>query len=389
MASAISKSKYNINDNCNSNKKLLTSVPLNLYISRKNLCNFEPLSLCLFQAKTYLYKMVLVTGGTGLVGSHLLLHLIENGENVRAIYRSQNNIEKTKSVFELYKKTELFEKIEWLEADILDIPSLEIAFNGIEYVYHCAALISFDPKDEEALRKTNIEGTANIVNFSIAREIKKFCFVSSIAALGDLAAHETYITEETDWNPEKPHSDYAISKYGAEMEVWRGHQEGLDVIIINPGVILGPIPKEKSKQQGSSELYAKVANGLSFYTLGNTGFISVDDVVKTALQLMKSDIRNERFTLIADNIVFKDILNTIADALNVKRPHRHAKPALMNFLWIADGIFSTLFFQKRRLTKATAKASYSKNLYSNEKIKTALGTVFLDVHEYVKNISKL
>ena len=332
--------------------------------------------------------MVLVTGGTGLVGAHLLLHLIENGENVRAIYRNRKNIQKTKSVFELYKKGNLFEKINWLEADILDVPSLETAFINIDYVYHSAALISFDPKEEDQLRKANIEGTANMVNFSIAKEIKKFCFVSSIAALGDIAPHETYITEETDWNPEKPHSDYAISKYGAEMEVWRGLQEGLDVIIINPGVILGPVSITKIFKQGSSELYQKVANGLSFYTLGSTGFISVDDVVRIAGELMKSDIKNERFTLIADNIVFRDILNTIADTLKVKRPNKHAKPILMNFLWMADLVFSTLFFQKRRLTKATAKASYSKNLYTNEKIKTALGTVFLDVHQYIRDSSK-
>jgi len=333
--------------------------------------------------------MVLVTGGTGLVGAHLLLHLIENGENVRAIYRNPDAVQKTKSVFELYKKADAFEKIDWVEADILDIPSLEIAFTGIEYVYHCAALISFDPKDEEKLRKTNIEGTANMVNFAIAKGIKKFCFVSSIAALGDLASHETYITEETDWNPEKPHSDYAISKYGAEMEVWRALQEGLDVIILNPGVILGPIPKSKNNVQGSAELYTKVGNGLSFYTLGSTGFITVDDVAKIAYELMKSDIKNERFTLIADNLVFRNILNTIADTLKVKRPHIHAASLFMNFLWMADWLFSTLFFQKRRITKATAKATYSKNLYSNEKIKTALGTVFSDVHQYIKEVSKL
>lgn len=333
--------------------------------------------------------MVLVTGGTGLVGAHLLLHLIQNGENVRAIYRSQNNIQKTKSVFELYKKGDLFEQINWLEADILDVPSLELAFIGIEYVYHCAALISFDPKDEDALRKTNIEGTANMVNFALAKGVKKFCYVSSIAALGDLQPHETYITEETDWNPEKPHSDYAISKYGAEMEAWRGVQEGLDVIIINPGVILAPVSTKSIFEYGSNELYTKVSKGLSFYTLGNTGFIAINDVVKIAFELMKSDIKNERFTLIADNFIFRDILNTIADALKVKKPTIHAKPIFMNFLCIADGIVSTLFFQKRSLTKATAKASYSKNLYSNKKIKTALGTVFLDVNQYINEASKL
>lgn len=328
--------------------------------------------------------MVLVTGGTGLVGAHLLLHLIENGENVRAIYRTENSIEKTKSVFDFYKKSDLFEKINWLEADILDVPSLEDAFIDITQVYHCAALISFDPKDEEKLRKTNIEGTANMVNFSIAKEIEKFCFISSIAALGDIAPHETYITEETDWNPEKPHSDYAISKYGAEMEVWRGQQEGLKVIIVNPGVILGPPQMMTIFEQGSSEIYQKVSKGLSFYTLGSTGFITVDDVAKTTFELMKSDIQNERFTLIADNIVFRDILNTVADALKVKKPHIHAKPFFMNMLWTADALFSTLFFRKRSITKATAKASYSKNLYSNEKIKTVLRTVFTDVHHYIK-----
>ncbi|MFD1601187.1 NAD-dependent epimerase/dehydratase family protein [Flavobacterium artemisiae] len=331
--------------------------------------------------------MVLVTGGTGLVGAHLLLHLIENGENVKAIYRSKNNIHKTKSVFELYQKKALFEKINWIEADILDVPSLEDVFTGITQVYHCAALISFDPKDEEALRKTNIEGTANMVNFSLANNIQKFCFVSSIAALGDLAPHEKEITEETDWNPEKHHSDYAISKYGAEMEVWRGQQEGLDVIIVNPGVILGPPKLTPVFEQGSNEIYKKVSNGLSFYTLGSTGFVTIDDVVKITSELMKSEIKNERFTLIAENIIFKEILHTIADALKAKRATIHAKPVFMHFLWMADWLFSNLFFRRRSVTKATAKASYSKNLYSNEKIKTALGTVFSDVHHYIKSSS--
>ena len=333
--------------------------------------------------------MILVTGGTGLVGAHLLLHLIENGDNVRAIYRNKKKIEKAKSVFDLYKKSHLFESIQWIEADILDVPSLENAFIDIEYVYHCAALISFDPKDEDLVRKTNIEGTANIVNFCIAKQVKKLCFVSSIAALGDLASHETIITEEIEWNPEKPHSDYAISKYGAEMEVWRGWQEDLDVVIINPGVIMGPIPKSKFNEQGSAELYTKVANGLSFYTLGSTGFVTVDDVVRIAVTLMKSEIKNERFTLISDNIVFRDVLNTIADALKVKRPANHASPLLMKIIWKIDWFLSTFFLKKRQITKATAKSSYTKDIYSNEKIKTALKTEFKNVHEYIKEVSTL
>ena len=184
--------------------------------------------------------MILVTGATGLVGSHLLLHLLQNGEEVRALYRNQENIQKTKALFQWKNQSDLFEKINWFQGCITEIPSLEIAFQDIDYVYHCAAVISFNPNDEEILRKANIEGTANIVNFCLAKNIKKLCYVSSIAALGDLQEHENIITEETEWNPEKPHSDYAITKYGAEMEVWRGQEEGLDSIVVNPGVILGP-----------------------------------------------------------------------------------------------------------------------------------------------------
>jgi nucleoside-diphosphate-sugar epimerase len=337
------------------------------------------------QQKNYLYQMILVTGGTGLVGAHLLLHLVEQGENVRAIYRTTTSIEKTKNVFSLYQKLHLFETIEWIEADILDIPSLEIAFQNIEFVYHCAALISFDPKDEDAIRKTNIEGTANIVTFCLAYNIKKMLFVSSIAALGDPTSAETTISENTEWNPEKPHSDYAISKHGAEMEVWRGQQEGLNVLIVNPGIIVGP----GFPEQGSGALFSAVAKGLSFYTRGTTGFIAVTDVVETSAQLMKSEIKNERFTLIENNYSFQEILNCIADSIQMKRAQWHATPFLMNVFWRIDWFLSTFFFQKSKLSRASAKASYSKSNYDNSKIKADLNTNFKSVKEYIKTITSL
>lgn len=329
--------------------------------------------------------MVLVTGGTGLVGAHLALHLIENGETVRAIYRNPENIQKTKALFSLYKKESLFEKIEWVSADIIAIPSLELAFENIEYVYHCAALISFDPKDEDIIRKTNIEGTANIVNFCISKNIKKLCFISSIAALGDLKEFEEIITEETEWNPEKPHSDYAISKYGAEMEVWRGQQEGLEVLIVNPGVIIGP----GFQEQGSGVFFKKIQEGFPFYTKGSTGFVAVKDVVRISFELMKSTIHNDRFTLIAENMVYREFLNTIADALKAKRPSIHASPFLVTFFSKIDWFISNVFSQKRKLDRETAKSSFSVSRYSNEKIKNVLDTDFVDIKKYIKEISNL
>ncbi|WP_310560343.1 NAD-dependent epimerase/dehydratase family protein [Flavobacterium sp.] len=329
--------------------------------------------------------MVLVTGGTGLVGSHLLLHLIENGESVCAIYRNLETIQKTKNLFSYYKKESLFEKINWLEADILDVPSLETAFENAEYVYHCAAFISFDPKDEDVIRKTNIEGTANIVNFCLAKNIKKLCFISSIAALGDLKENEKIITEETEWNPEKSHSDYAISKFGAEMEIWRGQQEGLNTVIVNPGVILGP----RIWEQGSGILFKKIENGFPFYTKGTTGFIAVTDVVKIMVQLMKSEIKNDRFALVANTINFQELFNSMADALKIKRPSVYITPFVTGVLWRIDWFFSTFFRTKRILDKETAIASYSKNLYSNEKITNALQLDFVDIHQYIKENSSL
>ena len=329
--------------------------------------------------------MVLVTGGTGLVGSHLLLHLIENGESVRAIYRKLETIQKTKNLFSYYKKENLFEKINWIEADILDVPSLEIAFENVEYVYHCAAFVSFDPKDEDLIRKTNIEGTANIVNFCLAQNVKKLCFISSIAALGDLKENEKIITEETEWNPEKSHSDYAISKFGAEMEIWRGQQEGLNSVIVNPGVILGP----RIWEEGSGIFFKKIENGFPFYFKGSTGFIAVTDVVQLMVQLMKSEVKNERFALVANTISFQELFNSMADVLKVKRPSVYVSPFVTGIIWRVDWFFSTFFKTKRNLDKETAIASYSKTSYSNEKIKNTLNVDFLNIHQYIKENSSL
>lgn len=324
--------------------------------------------------------MILVTGGTGLVGAHLLLHLLENEKNVRAIYRNLDSIQKTKSLFSHYNKQNLFGRIEWIKADIIDVPSLEIAFENIEYVYHCAALISFDPNDEALIRKVNIEGTANIVNFCVAKNIEKLCYVSSIAALGDLKENENIITEETEWNPEKPHSDYAISKFGAEMEIWRGQQEGVKAVIVNPGVIIGP----GFYKQGSGKLIKSVQNGMPFYTKGSTGFVAVTDVVQIMVELVDRETANERYTLIAENIVFRDFFKAITNAKKIKNPSIYLTPFTMEFLWRIDWFISTLFRKKRQLVRATAKASYSKDLYSNKKIKTALNMEFLDIHQYIK-----
>ena len=327
--------------------------------------------------------MVLVTGGTGFLGAHLLLHLVDNEENVRALYRNENSISKVKSLFSILKKSNLFKKIEWIKADILDVSALEIAFQDIDYVYHCAALISFDPKEEDLLRKINIEGTANIVNFCLEYKVKKICYVSSIAALGDLLDFEKTITETTEWNPEKNHSDYAISKYGGEIEVWRAQQEGLDCVVINPGVILGITNNWKD---GSGKIFKTVFDGMRFYTKGSSGFVSVSDVVKIMIQLMKSDFKNEKYIVVAENINFQNFINLVADGLKVRRPKINIKKWILELICSIDWISCNLFFQKRKLSKLMVKSLFSNDLYDNNKIKTTLNFKFESVKESVEKV---
>lgn len=320
-----------------------------------------------------------------MVGAHLLLHLVEKEEPIRAIYRNLASVEKTKSLFQLFQKADLFTKIEWVEADITDIPSLETAYQNVNYVYHCAALISYDPNDEESLRKINIEGTANIVNFCIDYKIKKLCYVSSIAALGDLTPTEVTLTETTEWNPEISHSDYAISKYGAEIEVWRGQQEGLDVVIVNPGVIFGA----GFWNQGSGLFFSSIQKGFPFYTMGSTGFVSVADVVKIMMQLMNSDLTGERYTLIAENITYKDLFFLLADALNTKRPFFEAKRWHLSLMWRLDWLFSFFFRTRRKLSKDGANSLLRSRKISNQKIKNALNFEFQSIETVIKEIIAL
>ncbi|KZE83105.1 NAD-dependent epimerase [Myroides marinus] len=328
--------------------------------------------------------MILVTGGTGLVGAHLLLHLLQSEDAVRAIYRNEESIKKTKAFFALNNQAKLFLKIEWVKADLIDVPALEVAFKDINYVYHCAALVSFEPKDEKKLRKTNIEGTANIVNLSIAFNIKKLCYVSSIAALGETLAKDKVITETTDWNPELYHGDYAITKYGAEMEVWRGTQEGLDVIIVNPGIIFG----RGFGYEGSGAFFQKVKKDFPFYTKGIAGIVGVNDVVNAMCMLMNSEVKNERFALVSDNISYQELINYIADLMGKKHPSIKVSRTSSVLAWKLDNFVSLITRKKRSFTRSLAQASHSKYIYDCSKIKNTISFEFEHYQSFLPLIAE-
>ncbi|PHR72513.1 MAG: NAD-dependent epimerase [Lutibacter sp.] len=328
--------------------------------------------------------MILVTGGTGLVGTHLLASLVQKQEKIRAIHRKSSNLDAVKEVFSFYfdDVTAQFSKIEWIEADITDVTSLEKVFEGVTYVYHVAALVSFNPKEYHLMRTINIDGTANIVNFSITQKVKKLCFVSSIAAIDK--THKNGLIDETgDWTVEANNYGYAISKYGAEMEVWRGTQEGLDAVIVNPGLILGSGCWDTS----SGKIFSEVNKGLKFYTEGVTGYVSVKDVVKSMVKLMESNIKNERYILVAENRSLKDILFQIANAFGKKRPSIKVTTLLAEIGWRLLYIPSKLFGTEAKLTKQTAKSIHNKYHFSNAKIKKAIEIEFESIDEVIKEVS--
>lgn len=324
--------------------------------------------------------MILLTGATGLLGAHLALHLLEQGNEIRATYRSAKSIEKTKSLFHYKNKLDLWDKIHWVEADLTDIIALEHAFENVNQVYHCAALVSFDPKDQEKMKQINIQGTANLVNLSIDFKIDKFCHVSSIAALGQPIDSSIAIDEKTPWNPETNKSYYSISKYGAEMEVWRASQENLKVIIVNPGIIFAD-----GFQWGScADMIQKIKKGIPFYTEGSTGIVYVQDVVDSMVQLMQSPIYNQRYTLVSNTISYKDLLNYISmELVNKKIAKIKAGKLLCTLAYTLDAALCIITKSKRTFTKDMARSASSTSIYNNDKIEKFLHRKLTNYTQYL------
>ena len=330
--------------------------------------------------------MILVTGGTGLLGSHLLFDLVSTGHPVRAIKRKTSNIEMVRKVFSYYsdKADEFFGKIEWVEADIMDFVAISEVLEGIDIVYHAGAVVSFYPKDHEAMLKVNIEGTANLVNLCIDRNITKFCYVSSVAVLGR-ALNDGVSDETTWWQPSKKNSVYGQSKYGAEREVWRGIEEGLNAYIVNPSVILGP----GFWGGGNSGLFSLVWKGLKYYTRGINGFVDVRDISKAMIRLMESDISRERFIFSAENCSYQQLFEYMAKYLGKPAPSINVPNSMTGIAWRVEALRSFLMRTLPEVTKEMATTTTMVYTYSNEKIRKAIGFEFTPLEQSIREISEI
>lgn len=325
--------------------------------------------------------MNLVTGATGLVGSHVLLTLLQQGQPVIAMKRSASNIKEVEEIFSYYtpEYKSFFNKIIWRGADLNDVLSFDELLKDVKAVYHCAAFISLQDKDKDELFKANKDGTANLVNACIHNKIESFCFVSSIATLQNKDI-KTDIDETVFWKTAPDQSAYSLSKYLAEQEVWRGIEEGLNAVIVNPGVIVGP----GNWGRGTGQLVSLSSKGVKFYTEGVTGFVGAIDVAGAMVALMNKKVFGERFILIENNYPFKYILDKIHSELGKPLPKIMAGPALLNLgKW-----FSFLMPDGQKLTSSTISALTTKTTFSNRKLSLFLDYKYTSIDECIKFASK-
>lgn len=331
--------------------------------------------------------MILVTGGTGLTGSHLLLELTKRGYAVRATKRSTSSVDFVRKIFSLYTSNtdELLKNIEWLDADLLDYNALHEATRGVETVYHTGAVVSFNPKDAGSIGETNIRGTANLVDACIQNGVKTLCHVSSIASLGEPNEHGL-IDESCLWTKTKGKSAYSKSKFYGEMEVWRGAEQGLRVIIVNPAVILGP----GRWDSGSGQLFSRISRGMPFYTDGITGYVDVRDVSRAMILLSDNPkVKNERFILCSQNLDYKEIFSLIAQNIGQKLPRIEVKPWMVKNAYPVITLVGSLIGKGTAISRENLNAAFSKTFYSAEKVKQRIDFTFIPISDSIRFIGEI
>ncbi|MBM3415063.1 MAG: SDR family NAD(P)-dependent oxidoreductase [Bacteroidetes bacterium] len=320
--------------------------------------------------------MILVTGGTGFLGAYIIKALIEKGYPVRAIRRSAN--------LPAFISSEILNKAEWVEGDVLDVVSLQNAMQGVNAVIHSAAVVSFLRKERKNMFRVNVDGTANVVNMALENNVKRLIHISSVAALGR-TAHGGHVNEEKKWEESKVNTHYGKSKYKAELEVWRGMGEGLDAVILNPSTVLG----YGDWNSGSCAIFRNIYREFKWYTTGINGFVDVEDVVKVVLFMMESSITEERFIVNGATWSFKKLQETIADHFHKKRPFREANSFLLGLAWRMEKLQFLLNGKKPLLTKESARVAVSKTWFENDKLLSVLpGFSFTPLEETIQKACK-
>ncbi len=322
-----------------------------------------------------------------MLGAYVLLELCKQNQSVIAAKRSSGSLDIPKKVFKYYSEDAglLWDKIQWVELDLFSQSDIVEQLDNVEEIYHCAAMVSANPKQRTAMLLNNQKITENMVNAALQKNIAKFCYVSSIAALGS-NGDGTATTETTLWKEDKNNSGYSISKYYSEMEVWRGIAEGLNAVIINPSVILGIGDWSK----GSPQLITTIDHKLKYYTLGSSGFVDAMDTAQIMVKQMKEPKAfGQNYIVSSENRSYQSIFNTIAKALQTEAPRTYATPFLTSLAWRAAWLQAKITGKQALITKESAQTAHKKLQYDNTKIRSLLDFKFKPVDESIKEIVKV
>ena len=320
--------------------------------------------------------MILVTGATGLLGSQIVRDLVTLNRDVRAIKRSTSN---------MFYVQDVVDQIEWIDADIEDMASLEEAFVGVDEVIHAAGFVSYHKKDKLKMLNVNYLGTRNIVHLCLEQKVRKLIHISSIAALGSdhMAGQDNHTVDEQFQNKsEEFTSNYGQSKYLGELEVWKAMAEGLSAVILNPSVILG----YHNWNQGSSQLFKRVYDGWRYYTMGTTGYVSVNDVSTICIRMMDATIDGERFLVTAENLPIKTIFEYIAKGFSVQAPNKKIDPKYSGMIKFIENIGALLTGKPRLITPETLRMANEQRRYANQKVIACLQYQFEPIDEVCHRI---
>jgi nucleoside-diphosphate-sugar epimerase len=283
-----------------------------------------------------------------------------------------------------YIPKDILDKVNWVEGDVNDVVSLDEAMEGVQAVIHAAGIVSFQEKDRAKMEQVNVEGTANMVNMALEKKIARFVHISSIAALGRTKKCDL-VNEEKKWESNKINTPYAVTKYKAEMEVWRAMGEGLNAVIVNPSTVIG----FGDWHSTSCRIFKSVYDGFSWYTKGINGFVDVEDVARATVSLMETAITEQRYIVNGDNWTFQHLFNRIAQGFHVSPPTKEATPRLAAIAWRLEKI-KTLFSRRSPLlTRYSTRVALSETIFDNRKILQALpGFSFTPLEKTIENACK-
>lgn len=326
--------------------------------------------------------MVLVTGATGLIGAHIIAALLKQQKKVRALYRSEERRSDFPRFFgTLFQDGLGLEQIEWVIGDVMHVETLEDAMSGCDEVYHCAALVSFHPKDHWAMMELNVLGTANVVNVALDLGVSRFCHISSTAAIGRPAPN-IEVSESAEWKASPLNTVYATSKYLSELEVWRGIEEGLSAVILNPAVVIGV----GDFTRGSTALFTQIDKGMPMFPGGSNGFVSAKDVAAVGLYLMEQEQFGERYIVCAENLAYQQLISLVSESIHKPFPKGIASPMALRWLARFEALKERITGRRAFATKESVRNASNNVLYKNDKLKGVYPFPFQGIQSVINEV---